>query len=293
MKLWLDGGLGDSIAATAVVREYKRAYPEEMIRVEGVVHKDVWEHNPHLRHGNRDNGKTVFVELHKNEMLGAIPHSFARQISLATGVDFQITNDTPEIFLTPEERRAAHYRLAEGLGLSEAQIIGALPFPKIAIVDSHAMWPTRQYPVAAWKVVLGMLHEQGWVTIQVGSVGPDSYGNMPEPMGARHDWLGKTTVREAAALMHRADLFLGNDSGGFHLAAAVGCPQVVPFGIKRWYSRAYWNTTPVFPYGECLPACFDLCERTGGHRGERCLTTIPPWRVAEAAYWAVQRYGRH
>lgn len=42
--------------------------------------------------------------------------------------------------------------------------------------------------------------------------------------------IGQTTVEEFLALLPLADLFLGNDSGATHLAAAVGLPQVVIFG---------------------------------------------------------------
>jgi ADP-heptose:LPS heptosyltransferase len=41
---------------------------------------------------------------------------------------------------------------------------------------------------------------------------------------------GKTTLRETAALLSRARLFIGNDSGPAHLAAAVGVPVVVLSG---------------------------------------------------------------
>lgn len=41
---------------------------------------------------------------------------------------------------------------------------------------------------------------------------------------------GKTNIREMAAIMSRARLFVGNDSGPAHLAAAVGIPIVVLSG---------------------------------------------------------------
>jgi heptosyltransferase-2 len=41
---------------------------------------------------------------------------------------------------------------------------------------------------------------------------------------------GKTNLREAAAILSRALLFVGNDSGAAHLAAAVGTPVVVLSG---------------------------------------------------------------
>jgi ADP-heptose:LPS heptosyltransferase len=41
---------------------------------------------------------------------------------------------------------------------------------------------------------------------------------------------GKTSLRESAAIMLRGRLFIGNDSGPAHLAAAVGAPLVVLSG---------------------------------------------------------------
>jgi ADP-heptose:LPS heptosyltransferase len=38
------------------------------------------------------------------------------------------------------------------------------------------------------------------------------------------------TLSVLAAILQRAELFLGNDSGVAHLTAAVGCPSLVIFG---------------------------------------------------------------
>jgi ADP-heptose:LPS heptosyltransferase len=50
---------------------------------------------------------------------------------------------------------------------------------------------------------------------------------------------GKLTPRESAAVMQRATLFAGHDSGPMHLAAAVGTPCVAMFGDfnppKKWH----------------------------------------------------------
>lgn len=284
MKFLLDGGLGDNVAATAVVREFRRVFPDEMVRLEGVYHKPVWENNPNLRWGKTENGLTATLGLHMYENLGSIPHAFAKQTSLALGRDFQIVNDTPEIWLTREEREAAGARLLKAV--PDRRKV------KVALVDSNAMWPSRRYPGVHFAEVVQLLRQRGWITIQIGSSGLDSYGNAPEPVGCDIDWRDQTGVRASSALMYQADVFVGNDSGGFHMAAAVGCPTAVAFGVKKWYSRGYWNTVPVFSYDPCLPACFDLCDRTGGHRGIHCLATIPAWRYAEAVEWAYTRFGR-
>jgi heptosyltransferase II len=44
------------------------------------------------------------------------------------------------------------------------------------------------------------------------------------------DLTGKTTIAELPALLSQCNLFLGNDSGAMHVAAAVGLPVVAIFG---------------------------------------------------------------
>jgi ADP-heptose:LPS heptosyltransferase len=44
------------------------------------------------------------------------------------------------------------------------------------------------------------------------------------------DLTGKLTLPEVAACMRRLDLFIGNDSGLMHLAAAAGAPTLGLFG---------------------------------------------------------------
>ncbi|WP_368419994.1 glycosyltransferase family 9 protein, partial [Rhodovarius sp.] len=44
------------------------------------------------------------------------------------------------------------------------------------------------------------------------------------------DMVGKLSLPEAAALLSRASLYIGNDSGLMHLAAAAGAPTLGLFG---------------------------------------------------------------
>jgi ADP-heptose:LPS heptosyltransferase len=282
MRLILDGGLGDQFAATAVVREFRRQFPDEMIRIEGVVHNPVWDNNPHLRNGKTENGFTVQLGLHTNEDVGSIPHAFAIQIAHVVKRDFQIQNDTPEIFLKQEERSEGAAILRDAGGLR--------PKAKILTFDTNAMWTSRRWPEKHFQEAIHGLRKLGWFVVQIGNTAADAYGNPPYRLDQVDlDLVNKTTIRQAASVIFHSDVFLGNDSGGFHMAAAVRCPQVALFGVKKWFSRAYWNTVPVFPYVRCLPECFDLCARTGSF-GTHCLANVPPWRVVEAVEWAYLRF---
>jgi lipopolysaccharide heptosyltransferase II len=60
------------------------------------------------------------------------------------------------------------------------------------------------------------------------------------------DLAGRTSLREMAAVLERAALFVGNDSGPMHVAAAVGVPVVAVFG-----PGAPHKTAPYTPGGRC------------------------------------------
>ena len=61
------------------------------------------------------------------------------------------------------------------------------------------------------------------------------------PAPRRIDLAGKIDLLTAAACMGRADLFVGNDSGLMHLAAAMGAPTLGLFGPSREEHYGPWG----------------------------------------------------
>ena len=59
---------------------------------------------------------------------------------------------------------------------------------------------------------------------------------------------GKTNIKQLAALLKRCDLFIGNDSGVMHVAAAVGTKVVAVFGPSNDRAWAPWTSSG--PIGE-------------------------------------------
>ena len=65
---------------------------------------------------------------------------------------------------------------------------------------------------------------------------------------------GRTTLRQAGALMERADLYIGPDTGAWHLACALKRPNLVYFGAMNWklrvtgpYTKVVFKNTPCYP----------------------------------------------
>jgi len=94
--------------------------------------------------------------------------------------------------------------------------------------------------------------------------------------------LGKTTIKELAAISDAADIFFGVDSAPMHIAAAVKTPVIALFGPSGHYGEWY-------PHGDghivltknlpCKPCHKDMCE---GVELRECMRAIKPHDVQEA-----------
>lgn len=65
------------------------------------------------------------------------------------------------------------------------------------------------------------------------------------PRERRLDWIGRAPLPVLAAALQRCRLYIGNDSGPMHLAAAAGCPTVGLFGPTNAVRTAPWGPQTV------------------------------------------------
>jgi heptosyltransferase II len=93
------------------------------------------------------------------------------------------------------------------------------------------------------------------------------------------DLTGKTAIADLSALLSQCHLFIGNDSGAMHVAAAVGLPVVVVFGPTDPL-----GTAPVTPHCSivqekpyCSPCFLRRCPTD-----HRCMMKVTPDMVEAA-----------
>lgn len=93
------------------------------------------------------------------------------------------------------------------------------------------------------------------------------------------DLTGKTAISDLPALLSQCQLFVGNDSGAMHVAAAVGVPVVAIFGPTDPH-----GTAPVTPKARivqekpyCSPCFLRRCPTD-----HRCMTAVTPAMVESA-----------
>jgi heptosyltransferase-2 len=107
-------------------------------------------------------------------------------------------------------------------------------------------------------------------------------------MRAPTTMLSDLPLRQLAAVLRRARLFVGNDSGVMHMAAAVGTPVVAVFGLSN--HRAWGPYPPSehevvrldLPCSPCLYRGLLLGDREGCPP-RTCLTDLEPALVVKAA----------
>jgi heptosyltransferase-2 len=95
------------------------------------------------------------------------------------------------------------------------------------------------------------------------------------------DLVGKTTVAEALALVSMCALFLSNDSGLMHVAAALNIPQVALFGSTDPQKTAPLNNRAVVIHPEhvsCTP-----CFKRSCPEDLECMKAITVDEVTTAA----------
>ena len=170
----------------------------------------------------------------------------------------------PEMFVGEQDEAVAQRMLAEE-HLQDR--------PWVMIHPTARYW-SKAWPAERYAALSDWFSKQGLSVVLVGSdkdkkVGADIQGFAESnPISL----MGKTSVLELAALMKRCSLFVGNDGGPMHVAAAMGCPVLALFGPT---DPAVWG-----PRGDRVRVLYkgldcDACFLPGCLRGEEsCMKLI-------------------
>ena len=204
-------------------------------------------------------------------------HAVDRYLLLARFLGAESEKPGPAAFCLPRDP-AADARVDALLAAA-----GVRAGTRLVALNPSARWITKRWPAESFAAVGDWLQRYGGARVAVVGSGKErSAGDdvirlmQTTPL----DLVGKTTMKELIALLRRLRVFITNDSGPMHLAAAVGTPVIAPFG----------PTDPgrTGPYGDghhvlrssvpCSP-CFS--RRCANPVTVECLTAIRPQQVIE------------
>ncbi len=152
-----------------------------------------------------------------------------------------------------------------------------------AIIHPIAASKTKEWDLGKFARTAEFLNEKGMATIAVGTYDEEeSLSNLKSLSSVPLQTLTGLTLPELTALASRARLFVGNDSGVAHIAAAVQTPSVVVFGSSSRDHWRPWTDAPnevVFEEFQCQPCPGRECKEFGE---PRCIQTLPAGKVFAA-----------
>ncbi|QQS33106.1 MAG: glycosyltransferase family 9 protein [Acidobacteriota bacterium] len=171
----------------------------------------------------------------------------------------------------------------------EEQVLSGLDGRRLIGISPGSKWPSKVWPIDRYIAVLQRLVADENV-FPVITGGPDDRhaGELiVDRCGIGAVAAGSLSVRETAALLGRCEMFLGNDSGPMHLAAAMGTPCVAIFAAIDWAGAWYpfGNSNTVFRRNvEC-----EGCRVPHCHNDALCLKLIEPEEVVSACKDTLRR----
>jgi ADP-heptose:LPS heptosyltransferase len=235
-----------------------------------------------------DNGHGRFLNVRvKDKGFGAM-HEADYCLALAEAAGASTHDKRLTVPLSDAERQEAR-RLVHGEDLpitvapgETNRMASCAPRPIIAMHPGSGGYSTarRWAPLRFAQLADTLYRDFGGQLLLVG--GPEEgelhqqiTGMMQSNMPAR-SLAGKVSIKVTAAVLELADLFIGNDAGPMHLAAAVGTPTVAIFGLSN--DRAWGPYTGGAPGRQATVVKLDLpcmpCFYRGHDLGtpEGCMT---------------------
>lgn len=257
--------LGDAVLSTGLLDHLIRTYPDARVTVVcGPVAEGIFARMP-----NRD--RTIVLQ----------KQSWGRHwLPLWADVALHLWDLVVDIrgsalsWLVPTRRRAVFRRIGGPKIAQLGAILGLSPPPSpvawtneadqrrvadlfpddrpIIVLAPTANWGPKVWPADRFAAAFRSLEASvspNAVAVVLGGAGPDEramaaplLSALPEAL----DLVGAVSLPEAAAVLQRATLFIGNDSGLMHLAAAAGAPTIGLFGPT--------DASTYRPVGRCATA---------------------------------------
>src|SRR6266568_4347146 len=202
-------------------------------------------------------------------------HSVEQQLALIGWTGVPVTDRPPTHLAVTEYAVAAVAEKLRAAGLDEAT-----PF---ALVHPTASYATKQWATDKFARVVEHLALRQLVSVAISAPAEAPLvQEMKRSASAPIVGVMDLSLPEVSALAARARLFVGNDSGIAHIAAAVGAPSVVIFGSSNVNHWRPWSNAPAEVVLEELP-----CQPCHGYFCEKfpepeCILRVPAERVTAA-----------
>jgi lipopolysaccharide heptosyltransferase II len=209
-----------------------------------------------------------------------IRHEVRRQLDLAASVGYRTADERLSLSVPPK----AMAELREML-----HSIGVDPGSDWVLIHPGASAPSRRYPhvhFAAAADQLALEHHLPIVFSGAESERELISGIRATMRAPAHSLAGRLDLAELAALISLAPVFISNNTGPAHIAAAVGTPVVDLYALTNPQHTPWRVPSRVLNFDVPCKNCFKSVCPEGHHD---CLARVPPESVARAALELINR----
>lgn len=129
--------------------------------------------------------------------------------------------------------RAPHLSLGAVAVERAASLLQGVAKPRAALIPGAARGPSKQWPPSHFADVGVRLRNEGYGVVVLGTSAEHALCRevATDAGPGAISLAGKTNMAEWMAILRACDLVVCNDSGGMHVAAALGTPVVALFGM--------------------------------------------------------------
>jgi heptosyltransferase-2 len=164
-----------------------------------------------------------------------------------------------------------------------------LPESYLVFTPGAVYGPAKQWPLEHFRTLAVQMIQLFGTSILILGTAEDAESGTDISHGLEgvHNYCGQTSLTEFLAILAKAKLLIGNDSGSMHLMGALQRPQIAVFGS----TSPTW-TAPVNPYASVLSrnlSCSPCFARTCRYGHYDCLTKIQPELVLQEAQKILSR----
>jgi heptosyltransferase-2 len=216
------------------------------------------------------------------DLLTAPPtlHAVEHGLGLARALGFSPGQPRLRSWAREEDRQWARAQLGRFQG---RKVLALAP----GAGQARKLWPLQRYAEAARRLAA----QGGLAFVVLGSAADQAAGQaLAQALpGACLSLCGQASLPQSQAVLELCSLYLGNDTGPMHMAAAAGVPVVAPFCHPANGSAAsIYAPSRYGPWGApcrvlqpaaAAPPCQQECLQPGPH----CILGVGADAVAEAA----------
>ena len=212
-----------------------------------------------------------------------IKHDVEHNLDVIRFLGGRVQDDRLELWLGKEDEAFADETLGDH---------GVKPGDLLIAFCPGAGEPKRRWPVSRYtELGLWLQRKYRACLVIIGGPGEEVLGwELLQELGSSPiiNIVGRTTLRQTVAFLKRCSLYIGNDTGPMHMAAAVGVPIVelschpvsgAPYSVNSPLRFRPWRDNHIVIQPERpLPPCEDECIADQPH----CILSITVEQVKEA-----------